>query len=151
MSRIVNILVDASGSMAEEDKNAVVKYLLNGICNVSDLSDFDDVSFQLFQWGKVCKRIEDIENAKIEFSGKAQKNGLEELAQIIDESRPLLFISDGGFEKEDRANLRKISENIVPIFIGIDANRTSLQEISSSGIVYSVADFVQAIYEACIQ
>ena len=34
MNKIVNIVVDASGSMAEDDKNGVVKYLLNGINNI---------------------------------------------------------------------------------------------------------------------
>ena len=31
MENLVNIVVDASGSMGEDEKNAVVKYLLNGI------------------------------------------------------------------------------------------------------------------------
>ena len=58
MSKTVNIVVDASGSMAEDDKNAVVKYLLNGISNIMGTSDFYDVKFVLYQWGQSSKKIE---------------------------------------------------------------------------------------------
>ena len=37
MGKMVNIVVDASGSMAEDDKNAVVKYLLIGISHAVEL------------------------------------------------------------------------------------------------------------------
>ena len=60
MSKIVNIVVDASGSMAEDDKNAVIKYLLNGICNVMGTPDFDSIEFALYQWGQESKKIENL-------------------------------------------------------------------------------------------
>ena len=40
-----------------------------------------------------------------------------------------------------------MSVNIIPIFVGIDANRTILQDIATEKVVYSVADFMQAVYE----
>ena len=42
-----------------------------------------------------------------------------------------------------------MSENIIPVFVGIDANRTMLQDIATERVVYSVTDFMQAIYDAC--
>ena len=84
MSKIVNIVVDASGSMVEDDKNAVIKYLLNGICNVMGTPDFDSIEFALYQWGQVSKKIENLEKAKIEFAGKSSLSGIEELKQMID-------------------------------------------------------------------
>lgn len=149
MGKIVNIVVDASGSMAEDDKNAVVKYLLNGISNVTELTDFRDVDFVLYQWGQTSKKIESLEKAKIEFAGKSQVSGLEELTQMIDENQPLIFISDGNFNSGDKASIKTLSKYIVSIFVGIDANRAILQDISTEGIVYAVTDFVQAIYETC--
>ena len=83
MSKTVNIVVDASGSMAEDDKNAVVKYLLNGICNVMRTPGLGDVEFALYQWGQESKKIDNLEKAKIEFTGKSPLSGLEELKQII--------------------------------------------------------------------
>lgn len=149
MSKTVNIVVDASGSMVEDDKNAVVKYLLNGISNIMGTSDFYDVKFVLYQWGQSSKKIENLEKAKIEFSGKYSLSGLEELKQMIDETQTMIFVSDGNFNSGDKAHIKKMSENIIPIFVGIDANRTMLQDIATERVVYSVTDFMQAIYDAC--
>lgn len=150
MGKTVNIVVDASGSMAEDDKNAVVKYLLNGISNIMDTSEFPDVEFALYQWGQTSKKIESLEKAKIEFAGKSPLSGLEELKQMIDENQTMIFVSDGNFNSEDKAHIKKLSVNIVPIFVGIDANRTMLQDIATERVVYSVTDFMQVIYDTCI-
>ena len=147
MSKTVNIVVDASGSMAEDDKNAVVKYLLNGICNVMGTPGIDDVEFALYQWGQESKKIDNLEKAKIEFAGRSPLSGLEELKQIIDENQTMIFVSDGNFNSGDKAHIKKMSVNIIPIFVGIDANRTILQDIATEKVVYSVTDFMQAVYE----
>lgn len=147
MSKTVNIVVDASGSMAEDDKNAVIKYLLNGICNVMGTTDFGDIEFVLYQWGQESKKIENWEKAKIEFAGKSLLSGLEELKQMIDENQTMIFVSDGNFNREDKAQIKKMSKNIIPIFVGIDANRTILQDIATEKVAYSVTDFMQALYE----
>ena len=147
MSKTVNILVDASGSMAEDDKNAVIKYLLNGICNIMGTTDFCNIEFVLYQWGQESKKIESLEKAKIEFEGKSSLSGLEELKQMIDENQTMIFVSDGNFNSGDKAQIKKMSVKIIPIFVGIDANRTILQDIATEKVVYSVTDFMQAIYE----
>ena len=147
MSKTVNIVVDASGSMAEDDKNAVIKYLLNGICNVMGTTHFDGIEFALYQWGQESKKIENLEKAKIEFAGKSPLSGLEELKQMIDENQTMIFVSDGNFTSGDKAQIKKMSVNIIPIFVGIDANRTILQDIATEKVVYSVTDFMQAIHE----
>lgn len=135
--------------MTEDDKNAVVKYLLNGIRNVAEITDFCDVEFNLYQWGQISKKIESLEKAKIEFAGKSPITGLNKLSQIIDENESLILVSDGNFNSGDKASIKKLSKNIIPIFIGIDANRTILHDIATDKIVYSVTDFMQAIHEAC--
>lgn len=147
MSTTVNIVVDASGSMAEDDKNAVIKYLLNGICNVMGTTDFDGIEFALYQCGQESKKIENLEKAKIEFAGKLSLSGLEELKQMIDENQTMIFVSDGNFNSGEKAQIKKMSVNIIPIFVGIDANRTILQDIATDKVVYSVTDFMQAIHE----
>ena len=147
MSKTVNIVVDASGSMAEDDKNAVIKYLLNGICNVMGTNDFGNIEFVLYQWGQESKKIENWEKAKIEFAGNSLLSGLEELKQMIDENQTMIFVSDGNFNSGDKEQIKKMSVNIIPIFVGIDANRTILQDIATEKVVYSVTDFMQAIYE----
>ena len=149
MSKTVNIVVDASGSMAEDDKNAVVKYLLNGISNVIGSPEFQDIKFEFYQWGQTSKKIDSLEKAKIEFAGKCSLSGIEELKKIIDENYPMILISDGNFNSEDKIHIKKLSVSIIPIFVGIDANRALLKDIATERVVYSVPDFMQVIYNTC--
>lgn len=147
MSRIINIVVDASGSMAEDDKNAVVKYLINSICNVIQTEEFSDVEVVLFQWAKNSIRFENIEKAKLEFKGKASYDDFKPIEDEIEYESPMILISDGGFSINDKVKIEKMSRKIIPIFIGIDANRSILKDIATDKVVYSVVDFMQALAE----
>lgn len=149
MNKIVNIVVDASGSMAEDDKNGVVKYLLNGINNIIETNLFDDVKFILYQWGQEIKKFENFEKAKIEFAGGSNSLGLEEIKKILSKDQTIIFISDGNFDLEYKVQLKDLSTNIITIFIGLDANRAILKDIATENVVYSVTDFVQVIFDAC--
>lgn len=149
MNKIVNIVVDASGSMAEDDKNGVVKYLLNGLNNIIETNLFDDVKFILYQWGQEIKKFENFEKAKIEFAGGSNSLGLEELKKLLSKDQTIIFISDGNFDLEYKVQLKDLSTNIITIFIGLDANRAILKDIATENVVYSVTDFVQVIFDAC--
>lgn len=148
MNKIVNIVVDTSGSMSEDDKNAVVKYFLNGIVNIHETSEFDNIDFVLYQWGEESKKIESLINAKLEFKGKASISGVEILRQYIDRNQPVIFVSDGNLSKEEKAGIKELSVNILPIFVGIDTNKAILKEIATKKVVYSIPDFMQCVYEA---
>jgi hypothetical protein len=149
LNKIVNIVVDASGSMAEDDKNGVVKYLLNGINNIIETNLFDDVKFILYQWGQEIKKFENFEKAKIEFAGGSNSLGLEEIKKLLSKDQTIIFISDGNFDLEYKVQLKDLSTNIITIFIGLDANRAILKDIATENVVYSVTDFVQVIFDAC--
>ena len=149
MNKIVNIVVDASGSMAEDDKNGVVKYLLNGINNIIETNLFDDVKFILYQWGQEIKKFENFEKAKIEFAGGSNSLGLEEIKKLLSKDQTIIFTSDGNFDLEYKVQLKDLSTNIITIFIGLDANRAILKDIATENVVYSVTDFVQVIFDAC--
>lgn len=149
MEKVINIIVDASGSMGEDEKNAVVKYLLNGISSARRSNSLgQEVLFNLFQWGKETKQIEDIEKAKISFEGKNDVRGLDELGKIIDKQDSILLISDGNFEISEKQKMKELSNNILPVFVGVDANRAVLQDISTNKVIYSVVDFMQALFDA---
>lgn len=148
MGKVINVVVDASGSMAEDDKNAVVKYLINGICNVKQEALYRDTQFVLFQWNSASVKFDDMEKAKIEFRGRSSFEDLESIIDEIDSDSSIILISDGGFGNNEKNKIRNLSKKIIPIFVGIDANRTILKDISTNNIVYSVADFMQALNEA---
>lgn len=143
----INIIVDASGSMGEDEKNAVVKYLLNGMSSVKKNKSLA-ISLSLYQWGVETKKIDDIETAKISFAGKNTIKGLDELCSLLDSQDAVILISDGNFETDVKKKIKELSNNILPVFVGVDANRTILKDISTSEIVYSVVDFVQALFDA---
>lgn len=149
MRKTVNVVIDVSGSMAEDGKDTVVKYLLNGISG-SQRTVFadDELHFYFYTWGKCAESIPSEMAAKISFGGKADVSGLEKLKELMDASIPLIFISDGNFEKKCIEKIKSMSYNILPIFIGTDENISRLEEISSNKMVYSVVDFVQAICDA---
>ena len=147
MMKNINIIVDASGSMGEDEKNAVVKYLLNGMSSVLKNNSLD-ISLNLYQWGIETKKIDNIEKAKISFAGKNTLKGLDELLPLLDSQEAVILISDGNFESEVKKKIEELSNNILPIYVGVDANRTILQDISTSKMVYSVVDFVQALLDA---
>lgn len=67
---------------------------------------------------------------------------------MLDSQDAVILISDGNFESDIKKKIKELSNNILPIFVGVDANRTILQDISTSKIVYSVVDFVQALFDA---
>lgn len=148
MSKIINIVVDASGSMAEDDKNAVVKYLINSICNIKQTSEFCDVEFVLFQWGNNSVKFENIEKAKLEFKGKTSYDDFAPIEGEIEYENPMILISDGGFSRNDKLKIEKLSRQILPIFIGIDANRSILKDIATDKVVYSATDLMQVLVEA---
>lgn len=54
----VNILVDVSGSMTENGKDSVVKYLLYAIKGYAD--EGKGFSYRLFQWGDAVEEITDL-------------------------------------------------------------------------------------------
>ena len=148
MGKVINVVVDASGSMVEDDKNAVVKYLINGICNIRKSADYEDIEFVLYQWNNNSFKFDDFEKAKIEFKGKSSFEDLISIENEIDVNCPLILVSDGGFSYTDKNQIVKLSRKIIPIFVGIESNRSILKDIATDKVVYSVADFVEALDEA---
>lgn len=148
--KTVNVVIDASGSMSEDSKGFVVKYLINSLINTACTSDFEDVEFALYQWGSSIVKIENPEKAKIVYSGKISAD-LEIPAEIADKTKPMIFISDGGFDKKLKELILGFSLNIMPVYVGEDANKRTLSDIARGRRVYCVTDFVQAVYDAVME
>lgn len=145
MSKKVNIVVDSSGSMKEDDKNAVVKYLLNGINNILEKEEFKDYEFEVFQWGACTKKFENLEKTKIEFLGRTNDKEFDILINLMDKKGTILLISDGNFSRSVKEKLKNLDMKIVPIVVGSDANKSMLQDISTNKSIFSAVDLLQAI------
>lgn len=147
MEKLINVVIDASGSMVEDGKSSVVQYILNGLNNVREHEEFKNYKFSLFQWSEESKELESLERIKLEFKGKADVKGLNKLKDLLDMERSILLISDGNFNRPEKEKLKNFKARIIPIFIGIDANKAFLKDISSNKVVYSGVDLVQALKE----
>ncbi|WP_300276173.1 VWA domain-containing protein [Peptacetobacter sp.] len=148
MKKIINIIIDSSGSMMEDDKNTIVKYLINGICSAHRNLIIENMSINLFQWGKETKQLDNLENAKIDFGGRNNIYGLEIIGKLINKEDTVLFVSDGSFGVLEKEHIMKLSNNILSIYVGIDANKKILKDISTNKEVYAVMDFIQALFDA---
>ena len=72
----IAVIADTSGSMAEDDKNAVVKYVLGSIANLREKGEFSSYCFELYEWGASTRRAEDWDNIKLNFAGRADAEAL---------------------------------------------------------------------------
>lgn len=140
MARRVSVLIDTSGSMAEDCKGAVVKYVLNAIVSVSEE---DDKEYKFYLVGNELTEIEDSRNFKIFYGGQLS---LKAIKSVFDEDcEGYLFISDGCFDSEIEAFLSKHNRQIVTVAIGADAMRNNLQRCSKHKNVFQASDVVAAI------
>lgn len=135
----VNVLVDASGSMVENGKESVVKYLIYAINGYAN--EDKRIFIKLFQWGNGIKEIESI--SKVELGeGRAS----EEVAVFLrDHSGDKnLIITDGGFTRETKNGIRNIPDkkNIYYVGVGCDCNMPSLRNVADSERIYLAQDAI---------
>lgn len=141
--KIINIVIDSSGSMQEDDKNAVIKYLLISINNSKYMEDLKNINFEFFCLGTNTFKMK--EESKIEFSGDINLEKVNKLKDIINTEYTTILISDGNLDNEVKKEIKKIFENLFCVSIGIDSDLNVLKYISSSNKVYSVVDIFQLL------
>ena len=93
MSKYLNILIDTSGSMAEDCKNAVVKYLLNAItsCDGIEVKNY-------YLVGNQCIKVEDTAGLKITYGGQMTTTAINGCFREMSDEENTLLISDGCFD-----------------------------------------------------
>lgn len=138
----VNVLVDASGSMVENGKEAVVKYLLYAINGYAN--EDKRLFIKLFLWGSSLKEIESISKAELG-EGRAS----EEVAGFLrDHSKDMnLVITDGGFTRETKNGIRNILDrkDIYYVGVGCDCNMPSLRNVADSEHIYLAQDVIACL------
>ncbi len=138
----INVLIDVSGSMCENGKEAIVKYLIyamNGYIKENMTS-----SVRLFQWDQNIREIES--PTQIEFSsGKTSERIVEFLNKNNGELH--LVVTDGGFSRIVKNELKKIEnrKNIYYIGIGCDCNLPSLRSVADLEHIYSAQDIITCL------
>lgn len=143
MSKYLNILIDTSGSMTEDCKNAVVKYLLNAIASCDGI-----VITNCYLVGDQCIKAEDIVNLKITYGGQMKATAINGYFREISDQENTLLISDGCFDVDTEKSISKQRDNVVCIAVGEDAMLNNLQRCSKNKKVY-LAEDVNAAIAAC--
>ncbi len=139
---MIDVLIDVSGSMSENGKDAVVKYLLYAIN--SYIVENTASSIKMFQWGQDIHEIES--TAQIEFgAGKAT----EKIADFLckDKGEMSIVITDGGFSRKIKNEIKKMQnrEYIYYIGVGCDCNLPSLRNVADLEHIYNAQDIITCL------
>ena len=140
MSKQLNILIDISGSMAEDCKNAVVKYLLNAIASHDE---YENKKYYLI--GDQCTQVADIAGLKIAYGGQMAANAVNGYFREISGEANTLLISDGCFDVDTEKSISAHRDMVVCVAIGEDAMLSNLQRCSKNKRVYLAEDAAAAL------
>lgn len=142
------IILDSSGSMNEEGKQAAGEYLLRAVAGfIRDC--FPQVRCGAYAWGADVVR----------YGGKSAGDGAKAdtralVAFVAEHSdTPTILISDGNFSEHDRRALTGLSERkrIRAVIVGADANRPRLQKIVGRSRVFESTDAVECARQLLMQ
>lgn len=138
----VNILVDVSGSMTENGKTSVVKYLLHSIEGYA--KEEKRLSCRLFQWGNEVEEVADLKGLSFRAGSASEK-----IATFIREhaGEKHIIISDGAFASEIRKEIKKIPErgSIYYIGVGCDCDFPAIRTLANGDKVFPAQDVITCL------
>ncbi|MFV0364672.1 MAG: hypothetical protein ACK5LL_16505 [Suipraeoptans sp.] len=144
MAKKLSILIDTSGSMSEDCKGAVVKYVINTIN--SELQN-KKVPYKVYLIGKHVESLEETANVKISYGGEFSLSALKSIFNDCSEDDCYALVSDGCISTEIEAFLSKYKSQIISVAIGSDALTNNLQRCSRGKNVYEASDIIAALRE----
>jgi uncharacterized protein with von Willebrand factor type A (vWA) domain len=133
------ILVDTSGSMAEEGKKSVIRYLLYAIEGIFS-DEWPTIPYRIFLWNEEISEFE----SKVEFGGKSNVSVLSFFLSEHSDSAVLL-ISDGSYSEEIKSVLKRADKKIIALMVGSDCNKARLQKMVGTENLYETADVATCI------
>lgn len=128
------ILVDTSGSMSEEGKKSVVRYLLYAIEGLLN-NEWSGKAYKIYLWNSNIQEYD----TNINFVGEANAKKLKEFL----ESKPnstVLILSDGSYPEDIKNVFKKTEIKILALMVGGDCNKAILQKIVGVGNIYESTD-----------
>ena len=138
----LNIIVDVSGSMTENGKDSVVKYLLYAIDGFSKDSDLE--AYKTYQWGKQLEEV--TETHKISFdSGKASNELVDFLKNHMEDKN--IIISDGGFSRDIKRGIKGLPDkkNVYYLGIGSDCDIAAIRTVAMPDRIYSAQEVIPCL------
>ena len=135
------ILVDSTGSMSEEGKKSIVKYLIYSIKSFL-LEEWKEENVDIYLFGEEIKPYE----SKIIFQGKANSESLKRFLVDKKDSQ-ILLLSDGCYSEPVKKVFIDSGTDIWAIMIGCDCNKAVLQRIVGKERVFDTIDMVASLYQ----
>lgn len=153
-SEKILIVLDCSGSFAEEGKSYLQRYIANTLKGLSLFSPFDKIIFQFYIWNTSI--LQKKKGVKFEFQGRASFEALAKFIEECEDNSKILLCSDGNFTMEEINIARKILEGkkvvLLPVSVGADADNSNLGELSTNKKqVFMSSDLMTAVHKLCFQ
>lgn len=115
MIRMVNIIIDSSGSMGDDEKNNIIEYIFPNVKNM--LKDY----INIFSWNNEIKKVEKLKD--ISYIGKTNIKELLSFVESNNEEYNLIF-SDFNYSFSE---FKRIYNDKV-FYIGIGFDRKKLEK-----------------------
>lgn len=143
---VVHVIVDASGSMVEDSKRGIVKYVLVGMEHVHQWTNFSNCEYKVYQIGEKTGYIGILENyEKIVYGGTIKEESIHNIESHIHSDDKVILLSDGNMELSVAQCLKSRFKNLVCIGIGADINKSILKRLSYSKKVYNATDYIEVM------
>lgn len=150
MNNRIDIIVDISGSISENGKAAVVKYLLYSIKNIFMREEYSKYKVNLLQWSDKMMDVNSI--AELRFNGTLNDEVMKKYLDGLEEKDAIILLTDGSFPTKIRNVFRNISEKKIKLYcvaIGAEADIFGLKKISTYPVIFNSADIANLISKVC--
>lgn len=139
----VNIVMDASGSMSENGKVSIMKYVINSAEGHS--REDGTITISIYQWGDKIEPLNNLAEFRIQ---DASSEG--DIVEFVNEHRgeKILILSDGGFSIKTKRAVRGMQgkENVFCIGVGCDCNFPAIRSLMDDKNIFKPQDII-----ACLQ
>lgn len=136
MKRI--IIMDASGSMAEEGKKTVAVYLVHTVCDLLR-NEWGCTEYSVYTWNREIE----LSKGKIDCKGKTDEDKLEEFLEQNKDSR-VLVISDCRFSKKGWKTLE--DEGVLLLKVGSENISAGVGNAFRKRNIFEAVDAAECTY-----
>lgn len=142
MNSNVNIVMDASGSMSENEKVSIMKYIINSAEGYS--KEDRTITLSLYQWGDTIEFLNDLSAFRIQ-DGNSEGDIAEFANKHLGEK--ILILSDGGFSIKTKKAVRRMQgkENVFCIGVGCDCNFPAIRSLIDDKNIFKPQDVITCL------
>lgn len=133
------IIIDASGSMGEEGKKSIVRYLIQAITGIME-DRYPDMQNKIFCWNNQVFPYE----GKTEFEEVAEATVFEEFLSKHQKDT-ILLIGDGNYSDDVKQIMKSVESKLMYLMVGCECNRSRLIQLVCSENLYETVDVVTCI------